>query len=107
MIPQPPRARASRAAPAAAAPLELTATAQGRFTALTQDAMDVRGIKDILDVARFTPGHGALKARGARHEYKTDVFTHESFVGIDDERDFAFRPRAFALTLFTAASEPC
>ena len=25
-------------------------------TALTQDAMDVRGIKDILDVARFTPG---------------------------------------------------
>ncbi|MGA2190393.1 MAG: TonB-dependent receptor, partial [Steroidobacteraceae bacterium] len=26
------------------------------ITALTQDAMDVRGIKDILDVARFTPG---------------------------------------------------
>jgi outer membrane receptor protein involved in Fe transport len=25
-------------------------------TALTQDAMDARGIKDILDVARFTPG---------------------------------------------------
>lgn len=25
-------------------------------TALTQDAMDMRGIKDILDVARFTPG---------------------------------------------------
>ena len=25
-------------------------------TALTQEAMDVRGIKDILDVARFTPG---------------------------------------------------
>ena len=25
-------------------------------TALTQDAMDTRGIKDILDVARFTPG---------------------------------------------------
>ena len=25
-------------------------------TALTQDAMDERGIKDILDVARFTPG---------------------------------------------------
>jgi outer membrane receptor protein involved in Fe transport len=25
-------------------------------TALTQDAMDVRGIKDIIDVARFTPG---------------------------------------------------
>jgi iron complex outermembrane recepter protein len=25
-------------------------------TALTQDAMDVRGIKDIMDVARFTPG---------------------------------------------------
>jgi outer membrane receptor protein involved in Fe transport len=25
-------------------------------TALTQDDMDVRGIKDILDVARFTPG---------------------------------------------------
>lgn len=25
-------------------------------TALTQDAMDIRGIKDILDVARFTPG---------------------------------------------------
>ncbi|MDP9064571.1 MAG: TonB-dependent receptor, partial [Pseudomonadota bacterium] len=25
-------------------------------TALTQDAMDVRGIKDIADVARFTPG---------------------------------------------------
>lgn len=25
-------------------------------TALTQDAMDVRGIKNILDVARFTPG---------------------------------------------------
>src|SRR5579872_5173357 len=25
-------------------------------TALTQDAMDLRGIKDILDVARFTPG---------------------------------------------------
>src|SRR5579862_6075488 len=25
-------------------------------TALTGDAMDVRGIKDILDVARFTPG---------------------------------------------------
>ena len=25
-------------------------------TALTQDAMDVRGINDILDVARFTPG---------------------------------------------------
>src|SRR5271156_6484086 len=25
-------------------------------TALTQDAMDVRGIKDITDVARFTPG---------------------------------------------------
>ena len=26
------------------------------ITALTQDAMDIRGIKDILDVARFTPG---------------------------------------------------
>ena len=26
------------------------------ITALTGDAMDVRGIKDILDVARFTPG---------------------------------------------------
>ncbi|HTB29287.1 MAG TPA: TonB-dependent receptor plug domain-containing protein, partial [Steroidobacteraceae bacterium] len=26
------------------------------ITALSQDAMDVRGIKDILDVARFTPG---------------------------------------------------
>jgi len=26
------------------------------ITALTQDSMDVRGIKDILDVARFTPG---------------------------------------------------
>jgi iron complex outermembrane receptor protein len=26
------------------------------ITALNQDAMDVRGIKDILDVARFTPG---------------------------------------------------
>src|SRR5208282_1451221 len=25
-------------------------------TALTQEAMDVRGIKDIIDVARFTPG---------------------------------------------------
>src|SRR5450432_1154379 len=25
-------------------------------TALTQDAMDVRGVKDIIDVARFTPG---------------------------------------------------
>ena len=25
-------------------------------TALSQDAMDVRGIKDFLDVARFTPG---------------------------------------------------
>ena len=25
-------------------------------TALTQEAMDVRGIKDFLDVARFTPG---------------------------------------------------
>src|SRR6202043_4020874 len=25
-------------------------------TALTQEAMDVRGIKDIQDVARFTPG---------------------------------------------------
>src|SRR5271168_4359381 len=26
------------------------------ITALTQDAIDLRGIKDILDVARFTPG---------------------------------------------------
>jgi iron complex outermembrane recepter protein len=26
------------------------------ITALSQDAMDVRGIKDIIDVARFTPG---------------------------------------------------
>src|ERR1700686_5092150 len=25
-------------------------------TALTQEAMDIRGIKDIQDVARFTPG---------------------------------------------------
>jgi iron complex outermembrane recepter protein len=25
-------------------------------TAMTQDDMDVRGIKDILDMARFTPG---------------------------------------------------
>src|SRR5262249_59485909 len=25
-------------------------------TALSQDAMDIRGIKDIMDVARFTPG---------------------------------------------------
>jgi iron complex outermembrane recepter protein len=25
-------------------------------TALTQEAMDIRGVKDILDVARFTPG---------------------------------------------------
>ncbi|HEV7432027.1 MAG TPA: hypothetical protein VGN77_03225, partial [Steroidobacteraceae bacterium] len=25
-------------------------------TALTQEAMDLRGIKDVQDVARFTPG---------------------------------------------------
>jgi iron complex outermembrane recepter protein len=58
---------ADTAASAEAGPLEeivVTATRHEEglskvpisVTALTQDAMDVRGIKDILDVARFTPG---------------------------------------------------
>jgi len=64
-----PAAPAEAAAPAAEAvgPLEeivVTATRHEEslskvpisVTALTQEAMDVRGIKDILDVARFTPG---------------------------------------------------
>ena len=61
--------RADNAAPAAeaAGPLQeivVTATRHEEglskvpisVTALTQDAMDVRGIKDFQDVARFTPG---------------------------------------------------
>jgi iron complex outermembrane receptor protein len=32
-------------------------------TALTQDAMDVRGIKDFQDIARFTPGYLGTKRR--------------------------------------------
>jgi iron complex outermembrane receptor protein len=58
---------AAAAGPADAGPLQeivVTATRHEEglskvplsVTALTQDAMDVRGIKDILDVARFTPG---------------------------------------------------
>jgi iron complex outermembrane recepter protein len=62
-------ARADNAAPAAeaAGPLQeivVTATRHEEglskvpisVTALTQDALDVRGIKDFQDVARFTPG---------------------------------------------------
>jgi len=63
-----PASAAATAAPAEpAGPLEeivVTATRHEEnlskvpisITALTQEAMDVRGIKDILDVARFTPG---------------------------------------------------
>ncbi len=58
---------AAPAAPAESGPLQeivVTATRHEEslskvavsVTALTQEAMDVRGIKDILDVARFTPG---------------------------------------------------
>ncbi len=69
--PATPAAAAPAAAPEAAAeasgPLQeivVTATRHEEnlskvpisVTALTQDAMDIRGIKDILDVARFTPG---------------------------------------------------
>ena len=61
-----PRAAAQDAAEAAGPLQEIVVTATRHeeslskvpisVTALTQDAMDVRGIKDILDVARFTPG---------------------------------------------------
>jgi iron complex outermembrane receptor protein len=74
---QPARADDSAAAPAAAAAApettqrgeslqEVVVTATRReqslstvpisVTALTQDAMDIRGIKDFQDIARFTPG---------------------------------------------------
>lgn len=61
------QAPAGAAAPADTGPLQeivVTATRHEEglskvpisVTALTGDAMDVRGIKDIIDVARFTPG---------------------------------------------------
>ena len=37
--------------------------------AFTQDAMDVRGIKDILDVARFTPGINIDNSRHQQHRH--------------------------------------
>jgi iron complex outermembrane recepter protein len=70
---QPARADDAAAAASSAAPSEISNTLQEvvvtatrreeslskvpiSVTALTQDAMDIRGIKDFQDIARFTPG---------------------------------------------------